>query len=52
MEMSGAELNPIRHRNVKKLLIILFSVIGLAAIITIITIVFINAGTNEIPDGG
>jgi len=32
--------------NFKKLLIIIFSVVGLAAIISVITIVFLNAGTD------
>lgn len=34
------------RKDIKKLLIIIFSIIGLAAIITVVTLVFINAGTN------
>lgn len=37
------------RKDTKKLLIIIFSVIGLAAIITVVTMFFINAGIN---DGG
>ncbi len=52
MKMREAMLNPKRSRNFKKLIIILFSVISLAAIITIVIILFVNALNNEITDGG
>jgi len=37
------------RKDIKKLLIIIFSIIGLAAIITVVTMFVINAGIN---DGG
>jgi hypothetical protein len=46
--MSEAELNQLRKRNIKKILITIFTVTGLAAIITIITILIMNIAS----DGG
>ena len=50
--MNEAEVNPIRLMNMKKLLIIIFSVVGLAAIITILAIVFVNIRNSGGLDGG
>jgi len=52
MKMSEAKINLKSSRIFKKLIIILFSVISLAAIITIVIILFVNAVNNEMIDGG
>ena len=45
--MSEAELNPLRKRNIKKILIAILSLTGLAAIITIITILVMNIAADS-----
>ena len=45
--MSEPELNHLRKRNIKKVLLIVFSLTGLAAVITIITLIIINTISNS-----
>jgi len=44
--MSEPEVNHLRKRNIKKVLIIVFSLIGLAAVITIITLLIMNTDSS------
>ena len=45
--MSEPELNDLRKRNIKKVLITVFSLTGLAAVITIITLIILNTISNS-----
>ena len=45
--MSEPELNDLRKRNIKKVLITVFSLTGLAAVITIITLNILNTISNS-----
>ena len=44
--MSKSELNQLRKRNIKKILIIIFSIAGNAAIITVVTLLIINTDSG------
>jgi len=46
--MSDTGLDQIRKRNIKKILAIIFSIVGLIAIITTVALIIMNTGT----DGG